>query len=32
LGQAYRDLGNTEEAERELKTAQQLGANDDANP
>jgi len=32
LGQAYRDLGNTEEAERELKTAQQLGAKDDANP
>jgi tetratricopeptide (TPR) repeat protein len=31
LGQAYRDLGNTEEAERELKTAQQLGAKDDAN-
>src|SRR5437588_7277437 len=32
LGQAYRDLGNTEEAERELKTAQQLGVKDDANP
>src|SRR5437660_3271128 len=32
LVQAYHDLGNTEEAERELKTAQQLGAKDDANP
>jgi Flp pilus assembly protein TadD len=31
LGQAYRDLGNSEEAERELKTAQQLGAKDDTN-
>jgi Flp pilus assembly protein TadD len=32
LGQAYCDLGDAEEAERELKTAQQLGAKNDANP
>jgi Flp pilus assembly protein TadD len=32
LGQAYRDLGRTEEAERELKLAEQLQSRDDAKP
>jgi len=32
LGQAYRDLGRTEDAERELKIAEQLQSKDDAKP
>jgi len=32
LGQAYRDLGRTEDAERELKIAEQMQAKDDAKP
>jgi Flp pilus assembly protein TadD len=30
LGQAYRDLGNNEEAERELKLAAQLQGSEDS--
>lgn len=32
LGQAYRDLGRAEDAERELKIAEQLQSRDDAKP
>jgi Flp pilus assembly protein TadD len=32
LGQAYRDLGRSEDAERELKTAGQLESRQNAKP
>ncbi len=32
LGQAYRDVGKKEEAERELKLAEQLQAQQDSHP
>ena len=32
LGQAYRDMGKTEDAERELKAAQQLQSGQDEKP
>jgi Flp pilus assembly protein TadD len=32
LGQAYRDMGRNEDAERELKTAQQLQESSSAKP
>jgi Flp pilus assembly protein TadD len=32
LGQAYRELGRTEEAERELKLAEQLQVQQNAKP
>jgi Flp pilus assembly protein TadD len=32
LGQAYRELGRTEDAERELKQAEQLQMRDSAKP
>jgi Flp pilus assembly protein TadD len=32
LGQAYRDMGKTEDAERELKAAQQLQSGRDEKP
>jgi len=32
LGQAYRELGRTEEAERELKLSEQLQVQKDAKP
>jgi len=32
LGQAYRELGRTDEAERELKLAEQLQTHENAKP